>query len=154
MQRITLVTGALGSVMLLAVLGGCQDRATYPPKDVEIVSERAGGEGITITFRPKAESIFDCPGVRFATHGPSIEFEQASRHRTSVIHYEYVRSQIRQNEPVDIKAKYVKDGSLSVTFPYPGGRWEKGDRIVLFDSSGNRRTQIDFGSEDQRQHKR
>jgi hypothetical protein len=124
MMKIIMMIGfvvVLGIVMTRFVLQ--REHSTYHPEQVERVREGIYDYGIVLTFRPPNESEFFCPGVICKRQGYRIQ-------------YTYVRSPIGVEAPVDIKARQNEDGSLSVTFPFPDNKWEKGDRIELIDSTG------------------
>jgi hypothetical protein len=118
-------------------------RTTYCSADIEVLAEGIHHDGFTLVFRPPCETLYYCPGVVFGKQGPSIQFERPAKRTSTTRHYEYVRSPIGRTAQVDIKAKSQKDGSLSVTFPFLDGKWEKGDLIVLSDSAVNRRHQYE-----------
>jgi hypothetical protein len=114
---------ALPIVACLLLLLGRTDPTVYAPDKIVVRAEGLHEDGLTLHFRPPSEVGYCCPGVRF-------------RHEGSAIHYEYVRSRVGENVPVDIAVKNEQNGDLSVTFPFLGGKWEKGDRIELIDSRG------------------
>jgi hypothetical protein len=115
-----------------------QRQATYGSADITILAYGLETPGLTVTFQPPNETAYFCPGVRFGTHGPSVRFERPGGRDSTTYYYEYVRSPVGRTEQVDIKAESKKDGSLSITFPFFDGKWEKGDRVAWFDPKGNR----------------
>jgi hypothetical protein len=99
----------------------------YDPDEIKVTAEGLMNEGIALRFSPPSESGYCCPGVRTRYQGQSI-------------HYEFVRAPIGDNNVhVDVRAEDMKDGTCRVLFPYPGGRFEKGDRVELIDSKGRGR---------------
>jgi hypothetical protein len=112
-------------------------RGTYDEDDVKIVAEGTD-LGFTLVIQPPDETMYYCPGVRFVARGPSLRFERPTGSKSTTYYYEYVRSPLGRSDKVDIEAKPRRDGSLSITFPFLDGKWEKGDRIERFDSYGIR----------------
>jgi hypothetical protein len=142
MRRVGLAIVVLFAVSVSAIVfvWYCirQRNCTYRPADVKVLAQGIDDTGFTMIVQPPCDSGYYCPGVRFGRHGPSIRFERPSGH-ASVIHhyeYEYVRLPIGSVEKVDIPATARKDGSLAISFPFLDGKWEKGDRILLFNSDG------------------
>ena len=119
---LTLVLG----VLLVTILYVDDGQTIYEPNSVKVLGEGVSDQGITLKFRPPPESAYHCPGVTY-----SVE--------RSVIRFSYVRSPINGTASVDIRAKQEKDGGLSVTFPFPNNKWEKGDTVELIDSNGKGR---------------
>jgi hypothetical protein len=143
---VTKVAASIAVVFLAVLVAGFfifrairQDRAVYAPDDIEILASGTDAKGYTLIIREPTEAGYCCPGVRFGSYGAAIRFDRPAEDRSTTCHYEYVRSAIGRVEHVDIEAVSRKNGSLSITFPYLDGRWEKGDRIVEFDPEGNKR---------------
>ena len=132
-------------VLVVAVSAVCfvwhsirQSQDMYCAADVKVVAEGID-DGFTLVVQPPSEPTYYCPGVRFVRRGPSVCFERPAGPKSTTYHYEYVRSPLGRTEKVDFQAKPRKDGSLAITFPFLDGKWEKGDRVVEFDSKGSRR---------------
>ncbi len=113
-------------VLLVIILNVDYGQTTYEPNDVKVLGEGVSDQGITLKFRPPLESAYHCPGVTYTVERSAIRFS-------------YVRSPINGTASIDIKVKQEKDGSLSVTFPFPNNKWEKGDTVELVDSNGKGR---------------
>jgi hypothetical protein len=142
MRRVALATVVLFVVAVSAVVfvwySTRQRSYSYRPAAVEVLAQGIDDHGFTMIVQPPNDSGYYCPGVRFGGQGPSIRFERPSG-RASIIHhygYEYVRLPVGSVEKVDIPAIPRKDGGLAITFSFPDGKWEKGDRILLFTSDG------------------
>jgi hypothetical protein len=115
---VSLIGGAL-------FLFGWREPSTYDPDRVKVAAEGITQDGLKLHFQPPAESMYHCPGVLVDYQG-------------SVIRYTYVRAAVGENVPVDCPVTRDQDGNLVVTFRFPNGRWEPGDRMELIDSNGKR----------------
>jgi len=98
-----------------------QDPTVYATDRVKVAAVGLNDDGLRLHFRPPNEVGYHCPGVLFRREGSSI-------------HYEYVRSRVDENVTVDSQVVTDQQGDLCVTFPYLGGKWEKGDHVELIDS--------------------
>jgi len=130
-------------VALTAILLVRRDPTVYRPDDVTLIGTTIYDTGFALSFHTMDETLFYCPGVRFTDHGASITFEQPSRRRSSVIHYEFVRARVGHDAPVDIKAVYdKKSGNINIMFPFPDGKWKPGDSVTWCDSKGDLRGRV------------
>ena len=125
MKKIVIVGVVVLGAVVVAVAVYRRNATTYHPKDVKIVAEGVSDHGAFLWFRPPSEAEYHCPGVKYSVKG-------------GVITFAYVRARVDAEASVDSRAERQIDGSLEVTFPFPGGKWEKGDTVELVDSSGKR----------------
>ncbi|MCP5021561.1 MAG: hypothetical protein GY930_07265 [bacterium] len=124
MKKVTLLVAAVVSFGLLILIAQYfAPIRTYSSDRVEILGESISDHGVELSFRPLAESMYYCPGANFTLNG-------------STIHFELVRAKVGDQSPVDVPAVSEEGGRLSVTFPFPGASWQKGDIVELVDSDG------------------
>jgi len=112
-------------------LAGCTEEKVYSPKDVKIISEGITDKGLELTFLPMAESVYYCPGVIYEQKGSQVYFKFVRRNRN------------KKDADIHLSATQEKDGSLSVTFPFPKDQ----ERIELINSLGKSLGEWERGKE-------
>ena len=122
-RTVMLISAILVATFVACNKMGLSSRTVYRPDEIKILGEGITDRGVVLWFRAPAETLYYCPGARYRTEGTDI-------------HYELVRSSTTEEQAVDVKARLQKDGSLKVTFPFPGGEHEAGDVVQLVDSNG------------------
>ena len=115
----------LAAVLFFAiiVLSHAQSRKHYDSSDIEITAEGIQPEGIALHFRTPMDDGHYCPGANYEIEG-------------SKIHYQLVRCPSGREYEVDVVAEQDLNGNLMVTFPFPNGKWVKGNVVELIDVNG------------------